>query len=94
MNGQTEEQKIKSEYNKLMYKLNKTYISEYNKNNKERLQEYRKQRYINNREEIKQNYNETKFYIMCECGKKYINKNKARHILTKIHIKSIEELKI
>ena len=78
--------RTKKEYNIQYLENNKEKRAAYGKqwrgNNREHLKEYEKRYYANNKEKInarrKQKHN-------CECGGKYIQPNKARHLKSKKH---------
>jgi DNA repair exonuclease SbcCD ATPase subunit len=75
-----------SEYKKQYYEQNKEellkYQQQYREQNKEEKSEYNKQYYEQNKEKIKEMNNQK---INCECGGKYTNCNKSRHMKSKKH---------
>jgi hypothetical protein len=77
-----ENQEYMKEYNKEYIKNNKEILREkakvYQKDNEEKIKEYKKQ--------YSQNINE------CECGGKYRNLKKSKHLKTKKHLKYITNL--
>jgi hypothetical protein len=82
-----------SEYNKQYNRENKEAISEYNKQYREthieEIKECKKQYYQENREDI---LAKLKQKNDCECGGRYINTSKNRHMKTQRHLKYLEVL--
>jgi len=72
-----------SEKHKQYYQDNKEKISEkkkqYRQDNKEKQKEYQKQHYQDNKEKLKEKF-------QCECGGRYIQCHKLRHLKTKQHL--------
>ena len=68
--------------------INKDKICENNKEyyekNKEKMNKYNKEYYEKNKDKINEK-------IYCECGGKYVYRNKAEHFKTKKHLKFIEQ---
>ena len=85
----------KSEYDKAYYEANKDKRKEWYLNNKDKEIERSKQYYLENKEsrlEYNKQWrkdNKEKFdeIIKCECGGKYVIRNKTRHLKTTRHIR-------
>jgi hypothetical protein len=90
---QEEHRESLSEYHKQYRNENIEEIKEYNKQyineNKEKIREQRKQYYEENREYISAKQKQKND---CECGGRYINTGKNRHMKTQRHLKYLEDL--
>ncbi len=70
--GRTPKETHKAYYEKNKDKKLK-YQKEYDKKNKDKLKEYQKEYRVNNKDKINKKFD-------CECGSKYIQRNKSRHM--------------
>ena len=72
----------------------KEHYKEYREQNKDKIKEHHKKYRENNKDKIKEHYKEYREQnknkinekFTCECGGRYTNSNKSRHIQTKKHI--------